>query len=290
MSAAHPIAEAVAVEVTTHAGCELVLAHAEPGCAGRAATPAVAKRYRIPPVAIADLPELAWPCAACISTGPARAGHTAWGGPTERGEATGAASGVEILEPAAVEAWLLALGRKVDPEDVTAALRGAANRWAKTYDGDFEYMVEMRKQASEPRGVTVGQAKGVLNCWRAEILRRRPTPAPAPAPAPGEAAATAPAYEANRGDVHVIDGAYYRVSVGQNSGKTYLTRWTGNSWEYAAGASRLASATTLATAEQAAAFGHAYNKCVFCTHDLDVDRSITVGYGPKCAAKQGLPW
>lgn len=105
-----------------------------------------------------------------------------------------------------------------------------------------------------------------------------------------EAAPKVDAYVPVRGDVHVVDGKYYRVSVGQNSGQPYVNEWTGSSWEFAKGAVAKLSANTVATAEQAAEFGHAFSRCVFCSLPLDLDRSIEVGYGQKCAAHRGLPW
>lgn len=189
-----------------------------------------------------------------------------------------------------VAAWLLSTANKVEVAEVTPELVAAATQWAKGWTGTFEYMVDM-KAAAIKGALTVGQAKGVLNCWRADLLRSQPKPA------------TADGYQPVRGDVHVVDGRYYRVSEGQASGRLYANEWIvdggfdmqhgfhrSGSWEYAQGAIAKLSEATIATAEQAAAFGHAYDKCVFCTHDLDIDRSIEVGYGPKCAAKRGLPW
>ncbi len=101
----------------------------------------------------------------------------------------------------------------------------------------------------------------------------------------------APTYTPERGEVHVLDGEYLRVSISQRSGRPYLNRWVNGSYDYApnVSAKRLSEATK-ATAEQAAAFGHANEACVFCARDLDTPESITVGYGPTCAAKHALPW
>lgn len=43
-------------------------------------------------------------------------------------------------------------------------------------------------------------------------------------------------------------------------------------------------------AEAAARHGHATGNCCFCARDLTDPRSVTVGYGPICAGKWGLPW
>ncbi len=46
----------------------------------------------------------------------------------------------------------------------------------------------------------------------------------------------------------------------------------------------------LMTAETASALGHKLGACVFCARLLTTAESTTVGYGPVCAAKHGLPW
>lgn len=109
-----------------------------------------------------------------------------------------------------------------------------------------------------------------------------PAPAAAPAPADG--------YEPAKGDVHVVEGAYYRVHHGQRSGRLYACRWDGADWDYTPGAMALLSAATVATAEQAAAFGHMFERCCYCTTPIDTPESTVAGYGPKCARKRGLPW
>jgi hypothetical protein len=51
--------------------------------------------------------------------------------------------------------------------------------------------------------------------------------------------------------------------------------------------------TTEELAEFAAAWGFAQKHCMFCGKSLGDEgdnRSVEVGYGPKCAAKNGLPW
>lgn len=107
---------------------------------------------------------------------------------------------------------------------------------------------------------------------------------------PAERPAPADGYEPAKGDVHVVDGTYYRVHKAQGSGRFYGVRWNGTSWDYAKGATRLLTAATMATAEQAAAFGKLTEQCVYCDHPIDTPESTAVGYGPVCAARRGLPW
>ena len=74
-----------------------------------------------------------------------------------------------------------ALGRKFEASDLTPELRQAAQLYAASYEGDFDYMLQMRDQA------TLGgfwfndnQSKGILNCLMADARRRladRPKPA-----------------------------------------------------------------------------------------------------------------
>lgn len=99
-----------------------------------------------------------------------------------------------------------------------------------------------------------------------------------------------------KGDVHVIDGDYFRVHVSQHSGYFYAAVWNGEKFvgprydERAKGALKRMTDATLATAEQAAAFGAMHHACVFCSTAIDTPESEAVGYGPTCAAKRGLPW
>lgn len=62
------------------------------------------------------------------------------------------------------------------------------------------------------------------------------------------------------------------------------------SFEYEQGAMRKISAANRLTKEQAKAFGALYGTCVFCARTLTDERSIDAGYGPTCAATNGLPW
>jgi hypothetical protein len=43
-------------------------------------------------------------------------------------------------------------------------------------------------------------------------------------------------------------------------------------------------------AAAAAHYGHGTNHCCFCRRELTDERSVSVGYGPQCADKFGLPW
>jgi hypothetical protein len=113
--------------------------------------------------------------------------------------------------------------------------------------------------------------------------------------------------KAKRGDVHVLDGTYYRIHVGQRSGKPYACRalvtataeWAGDgslvqagqvSWELARGMLFRLSENTKATPSQAAKFGQLVGRCCFCSKAIDTPESTQAGYGPVCASRYGLPW
>lgn len=105
-------------------------------------------------------------------------------------------------------------------------------------------------------------------------------------------------YEPVKGDVHVIDGVYFRIHVSQTSGYPYVAVWNDGADKFlgpreddrAKGMLRKLSTETLATADEAAAFGHMTERCCFCSTPIDTPESEAVGYGPKCASDRGLPW
>lgn len=96
--------------------------------------------------------------------------------------------------------------------------------------------------------------------------------------------------------VYLGDGTYYKVQVGTNTGNPYAKVWNQlgdipGQWEYVGRAPlHWLTEDHRVTAEQAARFGHVTGCCVFCTRKLTDERSIEVGYGPRCAEREGLPW
>jgi hypothetical protein len=204
------------------------------------------------------------------------------------------------------------LGAPATPAQVQAAQQPAQvianNIWRKVNDvwcvqvangattGDT---VTVTKKNGDTAEVVLGEFVGNGNTGFAMY---RPAPkAKAPAEATGYAA------EAKKGDVHVIDGTYYRIHVAQKSGHPYVAQahiheaasWGEDGtlvkpgvieWEYKPGFLANLSADTLTTAAQAAAFGKLVGRCCFCSHAIDTPESTAVGYGPVCASKYGLPW
>lgn len=114
-----------------------------------------------------------------------------------------------------------------------------------------------------------------------------------------------------KGTVHVVDGAFVRVHIGQTSGFPYAVQarvlvpatWRTEAdgtrrlvkagvveWERIPGLLKRLSAATVATPAEAAAFGSLAGRCCFCSTPIDTPESTLVGYGPVCAGKYGLPW
>lgn len=92
-------------------------------------------------------------------------------------------------------------------------------------------------------------------------------------------------------EIFVLNGEYYKTKKSK-AGHLYAMRWDGERWDYesAKGVIRKLTPEMRATAEQASEFGHTYHCCVYCSRGLNDSRSETVGYGPICADKYGLPW
>lgn len=192
-------------------------------------------------------------------------------------------------------------GEKFGADDVTPAMAAWATEWAKSYAGTFEFMVDMRKAAIK-RTLSPGQAKGTLNCfradyWRTELAKKEVKPA----------AESAPSVEHAKGDVHIVDGEFYRVHIGQSSGMPYAVKakivtpatWNDDGsldkagvveWEMSRGMIRRLDANNAATPEQAKQFSRLAGRCCFCSTPIDTPESTLVGYGPTCALKRRLPW
>lgn len=91
---------------------------------------------------------------------------------------------------------------------------------------------------------------------------------------------------------YLFDGQYVKVVWNQAQTRKYALVYDGTHWDYESAKGVYAKLTPamVLTAEQAAAFGALYGKCVYCHRKLTDDRSIEVGYGRDCAEQRGLPW
>lgn len=105
----------------------------------------------------------------------------------------------------------------------------------------------------------------------------------------------APAFAA--GQVWVLDGVLWQVRKARSSDRLFghqlvnePTREVGPLWAYRGVASRVLRGARLASREEVRAFGHRVQCCVFCSKQLDDERSRWAGYGEKCAGNRRLPW
>jgi hypothetical protein len=208
---------------------------------------------------------------------------------------------------------------------MTTELRQAAHLYASTYEGDFDYMAQMRDQVNG--GVMFfsdGQSKGILNCLMADAKRRM---------ADRPKAAT-PTTAAARNHVFLKDvpDGRYRVTLvndesialniklaGQDSklagNRVISTRSGGDEWMGVAhitadgefrlwrschGSLRSRVTDGVQVLDQAKtqddwlvaglAFAQEGSQCFIRGRDLDTPESLTAGYDPVCADKHGLPW
>jgi hypothetical protein len=209
-------------------------------------------------------------------------------------------------------------GRKFEITDLTADLEQAARtvslNWISPSNGHWanNFMYDMKTRALG-KGLSVGQAKGVLNVVRAEAKPAAPV-------------ATTASLELN---VAKVRTARFRVVADDSQSiavrLSVPTMWTdapkgtrklsvrqADGWSTVGKISpagdvqifkkagptleaRVRQAlTTLANADDDLVYILAYamegSTCGFCDKELDTVESLTAGYGPQCAKKFGLPW
>lgn len=95
---------------------------------------------------------------------------------------------------------------------------------------------------------------------------------------------------------YMLDGMYVKVQQNQAGNRTYGKVWLpgDQAWSYEAARdervmTRLKPSHKL-SAEDAHKFGDLYGRCIFCSAQLNDERSIAAGYGEVCASNHGLPW
>lgn len=213
----------------------------------------------------------------------------------------------------------LANGSKFDPWDIDAEALTAAERFVAGYDGDFEFVLDLKRKLGKGR-LSAGQAKGALNVWLANSRRalaaaRPTTPVNlAPIVAFLDRAATTlkwPKFHfVAAGESYVLRRNAHGLRVGavnivseekywDDRAGTYRPRWFGridpDGTLVRGGQLTLAMEAALveiATDPVAAATSYAKfsGACSFCGKELTDARSLSVAYGPVCAKKYGLPW
>jgi hypothetical protein len=221
----------------------------------------------------------------------------------------------------------VALGRKFEATDMTVELRQAARHYAATYAGDFDYMVQMHDQVIAGAGAFLsdGQSKAVLNCLMADAKRRladRPQTAAVAAIPAAAAHMFLTIVPDGRYRVTLADGTdiALKLKTGPLGMPSFEARiistriggdeWMGvahldqqadlKMWRSCSGDLRVrvrAAIDVLDSAENmdgwlvaGLAFARQGSECFICGRDLDTPESLTAGYGPVCAEKNGLPW
>jgi len=221
------------------------------------------------------------------------------------------------------------LGRKFEAQDMTIDLRQAARAYVATYEGDFEYLVDLRDRVQHGAVLlSDNQSKGVLNCLMAEARRIQSQK--------GRATTAATAAPREPRPLAKLPDGRYRITFPSGESRAYrfeLADWaedkpkgtramslrTGGSgsereWSFLGFVDPQGYVTFSRKAEpykplaQAAistleagvrednwlVFGLSYaqegSNCFRCGRDLDTPESLLVGYGPTCADKLGLPW
>ena len=231
----------------------------------------------------------------------------------------------DVPADAEVHAFLTGLGRKAEPGDITDGLKLWATGWAKAYTGSFEFMVDMRADANKGT-LSVGKAKGVLNCAAAAI-RRGDADAPQGV---AVVAAAAPAADAGPAGHEPKPGTYTLVRA---DGSYRTLQFAHAKWAdgklvaaYLSGADNTADYTTFAFVDggrigvfgrfkgesalvddlrtflalgshddaheeflrQAEAYALESGGCMRCGRELTVPASLHRGLGPKCAVIEGV--
>lgn len=201
------------------------------------------------------------------------------------------------LTPEQIAFYQQTIGRKFTQDDLTPELYGAAEAYAKAYEGDFAYMVEMRDKVRRFAGLSDGQAKGVLNCMAAEGKRTTK--------AARLTITVDQEIPEGKYDVETIDGTF-RLKV-RRYGHTTNVYIEDDRADY--GWSRVASirdgiltpgyaandetneAILCLASEHAQLFAVAYGKrtgrCGICGRELTDPASIAAGIGPICAQRFG---
>ena len=195
-----------------------------------------------------------------------------------------------------VEKFLNDLGRKVEVADMNKPLIRFAQEWAKGYSGTFSFMVDMAEAASGARGLSAGQAKGTLNCYRAELNRKAPVER-------GSGSEELDLTDLPKGTYAVPGGeTRLKVTISKPGGRSKWDGWifVSDGAEYGSqkryGRQAPGSIYTgliqdelkkiLADPQEAAAeYGRITGTCGLCSRPLEDEESVARGIGPVCMRK-----
>lgn len=206
---------------------------------------------------------------------------------------------VEIVEVDADElATFLTGGEKLtSPDQVTPSLLQAATNWIKNYSAeqrakdvarDFGYLADVQDALAKWGKLTPAQAKGVLNCMRAEYARSARDAEKKAAPA------AAPQTTVPDGYYGVTeDGVlkFFKVRTpdqGKWAGFTFLDIQASDDFYPIKDRVRKAAILDQIAADTMGAlqaYGHGIGRCGICNRTLTDPESIEMGIGPKCAAR-----
>lgn len=194
-------------------------------------------------------------------------------------------------------------GRKFEVADVTEELRTAAAIYAAVYEGTFEFMLAMRDaqhQATrrDPRNgrLSVAQAKGVLNCIRAEIARRERQQAEQTEPVTEGKIDFSRIPDGRYAVEHGAETAYYTIGTSRNgSGKRHVCILSSDeriyvgtilsNGEYRGRHENLLQEVAKNPEAAGLLFGRTIGKCCRCGRTLTDASSREAGIGPECASK-----
>ena len=171
--------------------------------------------------------------------------------------------------------------RKFEDNDVTSELAQAGLAYLKDYDGNFEYLVQLK--TINPDNLSTGQIRGILNSGRAEILRAN-----------------------NLKDAPVIPNGRYAIDIegklrffrvnspesGKWSGFTFVNEIIGGGFAEDRGFSIKGGfkATVISIIgddpkSAMARYGLNMGRCGVCNRDLTDEESRLLGIGPVCRNK-----
>jgi hypothetical protein len=212
------------------------------------------------------------------------------------------------------------LDRKLTADDVHANkwLALVAEQYARTYRGDFEYMLSQRDFVCSGKFQSYRQVAGTINCAVADWRRAAPVSHPSEQfTLPNVADVPSSRYRVVAADgtslsVRLDNASWAKDKPEGTRALYYLGRDA--QWQFSAFV-RPSGQVDLLRREQkmaprlksvlgdlagsvregrwlvhALAFSMEGSVCCFCGRDLDTAESISVGYGPTCAANHGLPW
>jgi hypothetical protein len=194
-----------------------------------------------------------------------------------------------------VAEFLTKLDRKVEDKDVDShpELIEFAEQYALGYTGSFEFMLEQRDACRRYGHLSLRQARGTMNCLRAELLRSgrytdlQGSEQTAPSAASGQ--------DIEPG-VYVTADAIVKVQENRAGTNVYALVWESFSgtrltldgevvqahWVYQQGLIRNLVPEQRMTVEEAKKFATQWRQCARCGAKLEAAESVERGVGPIC--------